>query len=322
MGRARTPGSGTGGRSAGRLLRPGGPHVHIAYSVILFTTASGLGYGLLILLGIMGPAGLIAIDRGFGAAAFALAFTAVTLALLADALDRSHPKNILRAAGGGRAVWLMRERVAAVATYLPAGAFALGWVAWEHAGGAFALLGVIGAAAALTTVCATGMIYARLSAIPAWANGWTVPGYLTLALATASLWQAALAHLFDIAHPAITHLPVAFLMLAWIVKAAYWWRLDNPASGNEGGFVMGETGYRFARGHARRLRRAAQGLAFVVPLVLTELEMFLPDASPGFHTVTAFVCACLGTLGAGLERWLFFAEARHAAPPDHRGERG
>ena len=308
--------------------------MHPAYSVIFFTTASGLGYGMLILLGVMGAAGLIAADRAFAVAAFGLAFTAVTLGLFASTLHLGHPERAWRAFSQWRSSWLSREGVAAVATYLPTGLFALGWVIWQETGGGFALAGVAGAVGALATVYCTGMIYASLPTISAWSNRWTVPGYLVLALATGSLWLAALARLFDIAHPAITHLPIGLVLAAWIVKAAYWRSLDNAPRastrqtatglGGEGvpvrflfsphsqdNFVMREMGYRIARKHAVPLRRTAQALAFGVPLVLTDLDMFWPDGPAALLTGLAVLSACVGTAGVALERWLFFAEARH-----------
>ena len=96
-----------------------------AYSVIFFTTFSGLGYGLLVLLGLMGGTGLIPADRGFGLAAFGLAFVTVTLGLFASTLHLGHPERAWRAFGEWRTSWLSREGVVAVVTYLPTGGFAL-----------------------------------------------------------------------------------------------------------------------------------------------------------------------------------------------------
>ena len=52
--------------------------MHPAYSVILFTTASGMGYGLLLLLGLLGPAGALPAERWFGVLAFLLGLALVT----------------------------------------------------------------------------------------------------------------------------------------------------------------------------------------------------------------------------------------------------
>ena len=49
-----------------------GAPLHPAGSVILFTTTSGAGYGLLALLGLLGPAGLVPQDRWFGFAGLGL----------------------------------------------------------------------------------------------------------------------------------------------------------------------------------------------------------------------------------------------------------
>jgi DMSO reductase anchor subunit len=308
--------------------------VHPAYSVIFFTTFSGLGYGLLVLLGLMGGAGLIPADRGFGLAALGLALVTVTAGLFASTLHLGHPERAWRAFSQWRTSWLSREGVAAIATYLPTGIFALGWVVWGKTGGPWALAGITSAAGALITIACTGMIYASLPTIAAWSNRWTVPAYLTLGLATGSLWLAALSRLFAVDRPAITHLPVALILAAWIVKTLYWARMDHApaaatpetatglggpqqkvrllaAPNTQENFVMREMGFRIARKHAVRLRRTAVALAFLLPLVLTELMMFMHGISPLFATATAVAAALLGTAGVAVERWLFFAEARH-----------
>ncbi|MCZ6885785.1 MAG: dimethyl sulfoxide reductase anchor subunit [Alphaproteobacteria bacterium] len=313
--------------------------MHPAYSVIFFTSFSGLGYGLLILLGIIGPAGLIQPARGFGLAAFGLAFTTVTAGLLASTFHLGHPERAWRAFSQWRTSWLSREGVVAVATYVPTGLFALGWVLWGQNGGLWGIAGMVGALCAALTVAATGMIYASLPTIAAWNNRWVVPAYLALSLATGSLWLAALSRAFGIDGPAVTHLPVALLILAWIVKVAYWAHMDGaPATSTaqtatglgatgpgeddqpvrllasphtQENFVMREMGFRIARKHALKLRRTAQGLGFFLPLVATQLLMFLSQAPSIVAILIAFAGAVSCTAGVLIERWLFFAEARH-----------
>jgi len=256
----------------------------------LFSTASGLGGGLLILLGFMGAAGLIAADRDFAVAAFGLAFATAALGLV-----RSGP---------GRSPWVIWERVAIAVAYLAGGIFAFGWVTTQVTDGWIGWAGVIGALGALAGVACAGMIYAGRSSAGSRTNRWTVAAFVTLALATGSLWLAALARLFDVAHPAITHLPVALIIAAWIVKTVYWQSLAD------------------APGQAIRLRHAVQAMAFAVPLVLTELEMFWPDAPVSLHAALAVLSACIGTAGVAMERYLFLAEARALAAPDTKSEEG
>lgn len=75
---------------------------------------------------------------------------------------------------------------------------------------------------------------------------------------------------------------------------------------------MREMGHRVARKHAVQLRRLAQGLAFALPLVLTQGVAQFPDLASWLATVLVLTAAVSGTLGLCVERWLFFAEARHA----------
>ena len=48
--------------------------MHPAFSVIFFTTASGAGYGMLIVLSIMATWGIVPLDRTLGVAGLGLAF--------------------------------------------------------------------------------------------------------------------------------------------------------------------------------------------------------------------------------------------------------
>jgi DMSO reductase anchor subunit len=69
-------------------------------------------------------------------------------------------------------------------------------------------------------------------------------------------------------------------------------------------------GFRIARSHARKLRWVAHLTLFVVPLVLSVAGTL---ASPSAAVAAALVAAVSGGLGVLVERWLFFAEARHAS---------
>src|SRR5260221_648142 len=117
--------------------------MHPALSVILFTTASGAGYGLLILLAVFAALGLLPAHPGFGLAAFVVALGLISFGLAASTFHLGHPERAWRAFSQWRSSWLSREGVASVATYLPALGFAFGWV-WlgDHHGG-WAALGAL-----------------------------------------------------------------------------------------------------------------------------------------------------------------------------------
>src|ERR1700746_2338146 len=102
--------------------------MHPAFSVILFTTTSGAGYGLLVLLGVFAGTGLLPENPWFGFASLALALGMATAGLLASTFHLGPPERAWRAFSQWRSSWLSREGVAAVATFLPAGLFGIAWV--------------------------------------------------------------------------------------------------------------------------------------------------------------------------------------------------
>ncbi len=68
-------------------------------------------------------------------------------------------------------------------------------------------------------------------------------------------------------------------------------------------------GFRIARKHAERLRGSALIFGLGVPVFLSGAAI----ASGGWLAARTAVAAALsGSLGVAIERWLFFAEARHS----------
>lgn len=304
--------------------------MHPAYSVIFFTVASGAGYGLLGLLGLAAPLGLLPADRWFGLTGLALALLLVTAGLLSSTFHLGHPERAWRAVTQWRSSWLSREGVAALATYLPAGLFALGWLTTGSPGGVWLLAGLLAAVGAVVTVYCTAMIYRSLAAVPQWQQPLVLPVYLLLALYTGSLWLNALLVPFGAAPAWPGWLGLVAALVAWGVKLAYWRGTDRlqPASTAEsatglGGlgpvrlldpphatenYLLSEMGYRVARKHAERLRWIAQALSFVLPAALVVLQLAVGGVIGAGCAVLALLSAAAGVL---VERWLFFAEARH-----------
>src|SRR5260221_10071761 len=151
--------------------------MHPALSIIVFPPASGAGYGLLALLGVLGPLGVLPPDRIFGLVALGLALAAISFGLAASAAHLGHPERAWRAFSQWRSSWLSREGVASVATYVPAGLFAIGWVFLGTVSGLWAVLGVLAAIGAVVTVCCTAMIYRSLKPIQRLHNSWVLPNH-------------------------------------------------------------------------------------------------------------------------------------------------
>jgi DMSO reductase anchor subunit len=302
--------------------------MHPAFSVIFFTTASGAGYGLLALLGILAPLDLVPNNPWFGIITLAVALALITAGLLASTAHLGHPERAWRAISQWRTSWLSREGIAAIATYAPALLFGLGWLYAGRAAGAVAALGIASAAMAALTVWCTAMIYASLKPIHQWCNGLVALNYLALSLMTGALWLQALASLWS-PDSALTSLIAALAVVpAAFLKLRYWQFIDTTraastvasATGLKGrvrflegphteeSYLLKEMGYSIARKHATKLRRIAAVLAFAMPFVLSLLAFFAGGVTASVAAVVAVVLAMAGVL---IERWLFFAEAKH-----------
>jgi DMSO reductase anchor subunit len=304
--------------------------VHPAASVILFTVTSGMGYGLLILLALLGVTGAVPPQPAFGLAGFGCALALITAGLLASTFHLGHPERAWRALGQWRSSWLSREGVLAIVTYVPAVLLAAGWVLAGRRDGVFAVMGWLTVVLALATVLCTAMIYASLKPIAQWRNRWVPAGYLTMALATGALWLALLASLFDLGRGLASAIAVPALLAAAGVKWAYWRDIDGAAPlarvadatglgalgqarllerpHTEANYLQKEMGFRVARKHAGRLRRLVLLVGLGLPSLLVLLAPTLP-ALAGSALVAVALLA--GILGALAERWLFFAQAQH-----------
>jgi DMSO reductase anchor subunit len=304
--------------------------VHPAPSIIAFTTASGAGYGLLFLLGLGAPAGLIPPTRALGVAAFGLALGLITFGLLASLLHLKHPERAWRALSQWRSSWLSREGAMALLTYAPGLAFAAAWLYLGRTGGWIAACGLLAAIGAALTVYCTSMIYASLQPVAEWHHPLVPPVYLTFALMTGALLLHFLLAAFALPRAWAGMLALAAAGLAVGLKAAYWRTIDRSRPGptpesatglgalgqvrmlepphTETNYLLSEMGFAVARRHAAKLRRYAGLLVGVGAALLTVLALLSSGALAG---LLALLAALFGIGGVVIERWLFFAEATH-----------
>jgi DMSO reductase anchor subunit len=312
-----------------------------AYSVILFTTSSGAGYGLLVWLALAVLVGAVAPTGALATTGLVVALALVTAGLLSSALHLGRPERAWRAVTQWQTSWLSREGVLALATYVPAGLWLLVQWLWPSAWWILpALLALLAAVGAMSTVWATGMIYQSLPTIRAWSEPMVAPVYVVLALATGAVLLALLQAAFGASRQVMTVVAAVLLLAAAIAKWLYWRRIDNAprswtaesATGlggigrvrplepphTQANFVMREMGYAVARKHASAIRLLALGAGFLGPAVLLLLAASLPAAPAVLATAVAAIGVAVGILA---ERWLFFAEAQHVVTLYYGAER-
>ena len=317
--------------------------MHPALSVIFFTTLSGAGYGMLMWLGV-----LLVIDYSsdgppvaaplFLAVSLCVASVLVAVGLSSSMLHLGKPGRAWRAFSQWRTSWLSREGVMSLVTYLPVLALValigtgIGRAAPSTANAPLVpALAVTLVACALLTVVCTAMIYGSLKTIPAWRHRLVPLGYVSFALLTGGAVLAAMAAFAGVGDAAARVFAVAIVALALVtvaLKVACWRAIDTlsfPATRGdavcmpgrevsvferphtEESYVTREMAFAVARKHAGRLRTIALLLFGLIPVCAGIVVWRVPVVAG-----IAFVAAGLSVLaGTFIERWLFFAEARH-----------
>ena len=299
-----------------------------ALSVIFFTVLSGTGYGLWMLLGAALVAGVYPFLGAAVLIPLAFGYVLVTNGLLASTSHLGRPERAWRALTQWRSSWLSREGIASLVTFLPM--LAVAWCAYAPRDGmSLRIAGALLALCALATVWCTANIYRSLKTVRAWRAPQVLPLYLAFALLSGGLWLWS--WLVFAAGNVVAIWPSIVLMvlaaLAALVKSHYWRALDHAPANNAGhatgleflgtvrafegpvteeSYLVREMAFVLARKHAASLRILAGVLAFAFPIVALALA-HLFDAG---WLVPLAALACVA--GLFVERWLFFAEARHA----------
>ncbi len=306
--------------------------MHPAFSVIVFTTFSGAGYGLAALLGL----GLVDPASLSSKLGYFLALGLISLGLLSSTLHLGNPKNAIRAFSQWRSSWLSREGVAAIVTFVPLGILALASIFFDsHIG----WLGLIAAFLCMVTVYFTSMIYASLRTVVMWNTWLTSATYLVFSIASGAVILAMLVAIVDGVSSNITQIALAAILIGWIFKHLWNQRreLGFGASSMETATGMGhlgkvrllerphamenyltrEMGFRVARKHADKLWKTAVTLGLIVPLVLLALSMVSSNGMAAFLLVVSTLSIMAGLM---TERWLFFATANHAVSLYYGGD--
>lgn len=302
-----------------------------AYSVILFTSSSGAGYGLIAWLALARLTGLWDISPITALVACLVALILITVGLLSSTFHLGHPERAWRAISQWKSSWLSREGVFAILTYPAALVFTAGSIWNQITPGMMSIAAAATLVLAVITVISTGMIYASLKTIPRWHNHWVVPVYLALAAASGGLlFTIALAVSGNASKQSLITV-LAVLLASWAIKWLYWKFIDaqqpESTTGTATGlghlgevtqleaphtsenYLLKEMGFQVARKHATKLRRLALNLGLLLPAIL----LILAGVTAGTAQLALLVFALLlGLTGIVVERWLFFAEAKHA----------
>ncbi|UWQ16557.1 DmsC/YnfH family molybdoenzyme membrane anchor subunit [Jannaschia sp. M317] len=280
--------------------------MHPAPSVIVFSSLSGAGFGLLFFLGL----GLPAVTGWVAFVFYLIAYALAVGGLLSATFHLANPKNAIKSFSQWRTSWLSREGWSAVIALILMGIYAIGQI---FAGVTLTPLGWLGAAFSLFTVFTTSMIYGQLRTIPRWNQIPATPlMFLSCALAGGALLSGNVT------------LASVLLLVCGGITIWHWMAGDkrfaetgstmNTATGLKGrmslwekphtgeNYLTHEMVFQVARKHAVKLRIIALALMTGLPVLLTLFPM---------HHAMAAVAVIVHLAGIFVQRWLFFAEAEH-----------
>jgi DMSO reductase anchor subunit len=297
-----------------------------AASIVLFTTIAGAAQGAAVAVAVATLAGRAP------AGALPLILWVVTAmlvaALVASFFHLGHPLRAWRAVLMWRTSWMSREVIA-----LPLFIALVGTWAWVSTTGVaepavHRVLALLAIAAAFVLWYFTAMIYACIRFIQEWAHPLTIVNYVTLGLASGLVTCGALA--VAAGEPAfaaaLAPWALAALAVAWFTRRLSLRRnarlvprssVQSATGINSARVVqksMGMTGgsfntREFFHGASMRFFRGAkvgfQVLTFAVPLLLLGWALMSGSA---LAWPIALVFQAAGLL---VERWFFFAQARH-----------
>lgn len=297
--------------------------MHPALSIIFFTTVSGVGFGLFAVLSVLALLGKP--THQFFITACALGASLVILGLFSSTLHLANPKNAWRAFSRFKTSWLAREAVLAV-IFFPlmfawAVCFWVGMASLESLVWVFLSLMVL--LLSLTTVFSTAMIYACLKTIPQWHTALTPVNYILLGLMTGNLLMIMLSKSASLLALSLTLLLIALSALAKLIYYVWIGIPQGPSISTATSFTRGtvrlldvghtagtfltdEFGYQLSARASILLRSLVFLFAFIVPSLL--IIGHITQTTVAIPLLVGFFSAFFGVL---VERWLFFAEARH-----------
>ena len=281
--------------------------MHPSPSVIIFTALSGLGFGLLVFLGLKMPdvTGVLAFIF------FVIGFGLAVGGLISSTFHLGRPERSIKAFKQWRSSWLSREAIAAVFTLSIMAVYAIGRIFFDYD---IRILGVVGAIMSIVTVFTTSMIYAQLKSIPRWNTKLTPAYFLSLSLAGGALLAGQIKFC------------LLLLLISGIIQLLVWIKGDRALAlsgttiesgtglgtiGRVRAFEPPHTGTNYllkefvhivGRKHSAKLRMIALILMIGTPILLLSLSFsyFLAALSVISHIAGLFI-----------SRWLFFAEAEH-----------
>lgn len=315
--------------------------MHPPFSVIFFTTLGGLGQGLFIAL--FSYSCMMTLtgnqpDPNFLFTASLLSFVLLTGGLISSIFHLGHPERGWRAASQWRTSWLSREVIILplVISLVFSYTFLLYFTGIDaflgqifgHFTSITPLLGSVTSVMIFILFACTSMIYACLRFLQEWSTPLTLINFTLLGLASGFCFATAIAGSMQLANFDYFLLcSIILILLAWIARSLSLYRNKRlrPIS-------TIQTALGINHPHIRQISNGAMGGSFNTREFFHGKTLFFIRSAKLFFIVTTFIiplvllsliaytktlislavaAVIIHYIGLVVERWYFFAEARH-----------
>lgn len=300
-------------------------------AVIYFTVASGVGYGMIVVLSILFLTNELNYIINAKIIISILSLFLVSSGLLASTKHLSHPERAWHALSQWRTSWLSREGLFAIIAFFPILTFYYLWI-FQYNSNLIYFFIMISSLLSILTVYCTSKIYASLKTEPAWHNPLVPIIYILNSIVSGSLVIFLIFFYYNIYNLVLTNLIVIILPSTLFIKLLYWYSIRlkktsntrsalNLGKNNKVSFFEGpHTGENYLTtemiNKIDRIKSISYRSVFCILTYVTPVYCIIQEPYLVVSHKISLITFCLTTImaifGMFIERWLFFIESQHS----------
>ena len=295
------------------------------YLSIIFTTLSSAGLGRVIWTVFFAFFEVIPPDRWFAIIIFFFSYFLIIVGAFSVMSNTRNRKVLNSKIYCWKKSWVTRQALCLLGGCITGILFFFGWIAFEKYDDFWLFLGGITSFLFVGALIGMAMNFISHRTILAWSNPHTVRIFITMGLWSGIVWLNMFAQVFNFHTPVIGIILILIGILTLIFKRKYWIFIDtyqqkfsrniNSSEHNHKSqsdlieyYVYPDLLKDINRLKIEMLRRRAFLLYFLLPFCAATMPVELA----AWVSVSASIIGAFSVFaGVAIERWLFFAEAKH-----------
>ena len=297
-------------------------NIHLS---IVFTTLVSAGLGIVIWSVFFAFFEVIPPDRWFALNTFVFAYLLIIIGSLFVMSNSQNRRIFILKFRRWKTSWVMRQALCVLCGCITGLLFFFGWIAFAKYGGFWLFLGGLTSFFFIGALIGMAMNFVVHRTVLAWSNPHTIRIFVSMGLWTGIVWLNMFAQVFNFHTPIIGIVLIIIGVATLIFKRKYWVFVDtyqkrflqnnNLSKGENNSrsrlveyYVYPDLTKNSDRLKIEMLRRRAFLLYFLLPFCAATMPVELTT----WVSVSASIIGAVSVVtGVAIERWLFFAEAKH-----------